>query len=80
MSQKIGNPNRNTTGHFLATASAGPILILTGIGDPNTIADGNDVNAGVVSAVTGSLFLRQDGSTSTSLYVKTALPNTWTAK
>jgi hypothetical protein len=57
----------------------GQIKILTGVGDPNNSE--TDSSAGdVATAAIGSLFLRMDGSTSTSLYVKTALPNTWTAK
>ena len=41
--------------------------ILFGSGDPN-----NQNIAPLQSAALGSLFLRSDGSTSTSLYVKTA--------
>jgi hypothetical protein len=61
------------------------VKILFGAGDPNA-----QNIAPLQSAALGSLYLRTDGSTSTSLYVKTAtgidatsgLPNagTWTAK
>jgi hypothetical protein len=59
------------------------VKILRGAGDPNSSTDG-----GVQSAGIGSLFLRTDGSTSTSLYVCTGTqPMTdfgvvalWTAK
>lgn len=47
-----------------------------------TISSGSGSPEGVVTAVVGSLFLRNDGSTSTTLYVKTSgTGNTgWTAK
>ena len=47
-----------------------------------TISSGSGTPEGVVTAVVGSLFLRTDGSTSTTLYVKTSgTGNTgWTAK
>jgi hypothetical protein len=47
-----------------------------------TISSGSGSPEGVVTAVIGSLFLRNDGSTSTTLYVKTSgTGNTgWTAK
>jgi hypothetical protein len=82
MSQIIGNPNRGTTGIMLdiPPSGVGQITILTGVGDPNLANDAADSTAGVNSAGIGSLYLRQDGSTTTTLYVKTALPNTWTAK
>jgi hypothetical protein len=76
MGHRIGNPNRGTFGFQLAPG----IFILGGPGDPNAIADGADVNSGCVAASPGSLFLRTDGGAATTLYVKTALPNTWTAK
>jgi hypothetical protein len=67
-------------GHMLAiNPNGGQVKILTGSGDPNAAA--TDSSAGdIASAAVGSLFLRMDGSTSTTLYVKTATPNTWTAK
>ena len=68
------------TGNFVKSASPtltgiitlGTITISTGAGTPE----------GVVTAVVGSLFLRTDGSTSTTLYVKTSgSSNTgWTSK
>lgn len=58
-------------GYQLSTS--GPAL-LWGTGDPNTAVSG-----GPVVAPQGSLYLRVDGSTSTSLYVATA-SGTWTAK
>jgi hypothetical protein len=61
----------------------GQLKILGGAGDPNDAA--TDSTAGdLASAAVGSLFLRMDGSTSTSLYVKTTFTQggigTWTAK
>jgi hypothetical protein len=61
-----------------AVAGNTRVKILVAVGDPNVITD--NASGDVASAAVGSLFLRTDGSTSTSLYVKTALPNTWTAK
>ncbi|MGH9517504.1 MAG: hypothetical protein ACRD3P_17690 [Terriglobales bacterium] len=58
--------------------------ILAGTGDPNSSA--TDSSAGdLASSAVGSLYLRNDGGASTSLYVKTALSTTggtgtWTAK
>lgn len=82
MSQLIGNPSRGTGGHMLGLGpgGVGQVLHLFGTGDPNLISDSSDVNPGVNSAAIGSLYSRLDGSTTTSLYVKTALPNTWTGK
>jgi hypothetical protein len=63
----------------LGLNATGQVKILTGAGDPN--AASTDSSAGdIANAATGSLFLRMDGSTSTTLYVKTGLPNVWTAK
>jgi len=79
MPQLIGNPKHATTGFQLALgpSGVGQVLILTGTDDPNTIDDSADVqNPGVNSAAIGSLYLRAG----TGLYVKSALPNTWTAK
>jgi hypothetical protein len=62
----------------------GNVRILYGTGDPNATID-QDVN----SAGVGSLYLRRDGSTSTSLYVCTGTQTVanvgvnvalWTAK
>ena len=55
------------------------VKILAGSGDPNIAATDNSASD-LSSSGIGSLFLRIDGSTSTTLYVKTALPNTWTPK
>lgn len=60
-------------GILLGTGAAAPTsLITTGAGSPE----------GVITAAVGSLYLRTDGSTSTTLYVKTSgSGNTgWTAK
>ena len=72
-----GLTNYNTSvtkTHFLGGVTVGstPVTISTGSGTPE----------GVVTAPVGSLFLRNDGSTSTTLYVKTSgTGNTgWTAK
>lgn len=55
-------------------ATGGQVFIFAGPGTPEA----------VVPAPIGSLYLRTDGSTSTTLYVKTAgaatSPSTWTAK
>jgi len=73
----IGNPGRGTTGIALGKG----ILVLSGPGDPNNFNDAADFNPGVNSCGVGSLFLRTDGPDATHcFYVKTALPNTWTAK
>ena len=54
----------------------GQVVILFGSGDPNSVTD-----ASLNGAAVGSLWSRLDGPDSTRcLYVKTALPNTWTAK
>jgi hypothetical protein len=52
------------------------------LGNVPTITTGTASPEGVVTAPIGSLFLRQDGSTSTTLYVKTAGAGDtgWTAK
>lgn len=63
--------------------SAGQVRHFCGSGDPNAASDPDGTLA--ASAI-GSLFSRVDGSTSTSLYVKTAAASasahtgTWTAK
>jgi len=83
VAQNIGNPARGTSGHMLGQGlnGVGQLCHLFGPGDPNTIADGNDSNPGVVSACVGSLYSRLDApSNVTALYVKTSLPNVWTAK
>jgi hypothetical protein len=63
----------------LAAASNTRVKLMVGTGDPNVAATDN-VTGDLASCAVGSLYLRNDGSTSTSLYVKTALPSTWTAK
>jgi hypothetical protein len=81
MPQIVGTPP--ITGHQIAEGPnrVGQISILTGAGDPNTISDFDGSRPGVVSAAVGSLFLRQDAPDAThALYVKTAMPNTWTPK
>jgi hypothetical protein len=76
MSQIIGStPGVGGIQLGLGAGGVGQLVILTGPGDPNLSSD-----ATVVPAANGSLYLRVDGSTSTTLYVKTALPNVWTAK
>jgi len=75
MPQITGNPAAGIGGMQLATGLAGPLVHLWASGDPNTLTDNS-----VISAAVGSLFSRLDGSTSTSLYVKSAMPNTWTTK
>ena len=80
MPQSVGTPPITGLQVALGANGSGQMLILTGAGDPNAISDLVGSRPGVNSAAVGSLFLRQDGSTSTSLYVKTAMPNTWTAK
>jgi hypothetical protein len=62
-----GNGNQSFVAYELGVG--GP-CVATGNGDPNTL--------GLVAPL-GSLFLRQDGGASTSLYVATG-PATWTAK
>ena len=74
MPQVIGPPLSGLDLGF-AVAGGTRVKILAGTGDPNSAATDN-ASGDIASA----LFLRTDGSTSTSLYVKTALPNTWTAK
>lgn len=68
------------TGNFVKSASptlTGAVTLVT-----VTISTGAGTPEGVVTAPIGSLFLRTDGSTSTTLYVKTSgTGNTgWTAK
>ncbi len=63
----------------LGGLTMGPIGIFFGTGDPNDAATDNKPGD-LAAAGVGSLYLRRDGSTSTTLYVKTALPSTWTAK
>ena len=62
-----------------AAASNTRVKVVVGTGDPNVAATDN-ANGDLAACGIGSLYLRNDGSTSTSLYVKTALPSTWTAK
>lgn len=75
------------SGIQLATnVSGGQVKVLTGTGDPNLSA--TDSSAGdLANASIGSLYLRQDGSsTTTCFYVKTgatsgaAPTGTWTGK
>lgn len=78
MSHVTGNTGLGIGGEHLGLGIGGKgvVVILFGSGDPNNITDGSVTNAAV-----GSLFLRLDGSTNTTLYVRTAFPaNTWTAK
>ena len=64
--------NSTTVSTLTSPITIGAIKIVVGSGTPE----------GVVTAAIGSLFLRTDGSTSTTLYVKTSgTGNTgWTAK
>jgi len=74
----VGNPSAGIGGvHLgLGLGQKGAVVILFGAGDPNAITD-----ASVLNAAVGSLWLRLDGGTSTTLYVRTAFPaNTWTPK
>jgi hypothetical protein len=78
MAQIIGNPSAGISGHMLGLGlnGVGQLVHLAGSGDPNANTDPS-----VASAAVGSLWSRLDGATSTScLYVKTAMPNVWTAK
>jgi hypothetical protein len=76
MSQITGNPSANIGGLSLGAGVSGPLVHLWGYGDPNANTD-----ASITSAALGSLYSRLDGvSATTFLYVKTALPNTWTGK
>jgi hypothetical protein len=78
MAQIVGNPSAGIGGHMLGLGlnGVGQLLHLFGSGDPNTITDPS-----VLSAAVGSLWSRLDApSTTTGLYVKTGLPNTWTNK
>jgi len=77
VSQIVGNAAAGIGGLMLGLGpgGVGQVVHLFGVGDPNANTDPS-----VLSACVGSLWSRLDGSTSTSLYVKTALPNTWTAK
>jgi hypothetical protein len=70
-------PNLDITGN-LSFASSNGVQFSVG----NTITSGTGSPEGVLVAPIGSLFLRTDGSTSTTLYVKTSgTGNTgWTAK
>lgn len=73
----VGNGTAlDTTGIFVAgsfrVGTGGGPRILTGTGAPATPA--------LDAEPLGSLYLRQDGGASTSLYVKTGAGNTWTAK
>jgi hypothetical protein len=74
--QVVGDINAGIGGVQLGLGPGSTQVVqLFGSGDPNTI-----VSPCLVSASTGSTFLRVDGGTSTSFYVKTAQPQTWTAK
>jgi hypothetical protein len=75
--QIVGNPSAGIGGQMLGLGpgGVGQLVHLFGSGDPNSATDPS-----VLTACVGSLWSRLDGSTSTSLYVKTALPNTWTTK
>ena len=78
MAQLIGNPSAGIGGIMLGLGlkGVGQVVFLFGWEDPNTITD-----ASVTSAAVGSLWSRLDAPSSvTALYVKTSLPNTWTAK
>lgn len=67
---QIDKALRNTT---FPELTVGTVCILSGTGDPGA-------GSGTV-APQGSMFLRTDGSTSTTLYVKTGAGDTaWTAK
>lgn len=78
MSQVVGNPSAGIGGIQLGLGigGVGQVVHLFGCGDPNSVTDPS-----VASAAVGSLWSRLDGPDSTHcLYVKTALPNTWTNK
>lgn len=78
MSQIVGNPSAGIGGLMLGLGlnGVGQVVYLFAAGDPNANTDPS-----VASAAVGSLYSRLDGPDSTHcLYVKTALPNTWTAK
>jgi hypothetical protein len=78
MAQIIGNPTAGIGGFMpgLGVNGVGQVVHPFGSGDPNTITDES-----VTSAAVGSLWSRLDApSTTTALYVKTGLPNTWTGK
>jgi hypothetical protein len=73
-----------TGGHMLGEGpgGVGQVCILFGNGDPALFTRvAGDINPNCDGAAVGSLYLRLDAPDSThALYVKTALPNTWTAK
>jgi len=75
MAQTIGNPAAGIGGMQLGMGASGPLVHLWATGDPNTRTD-----TSLTSASVGSLFSRFNDAADTTLYVKTALPNTWTAK
>jgi hypothetical protein len=78
MAQLVGNPSAGIGGHMLGLGlnGVGQVVHLFGSGDPNTVTD-----ASVTNAAVGSLWSRLDApSAVTALYVKTAMPNVWTAK
>lgn len=78
MPQIVGNVSAGIGGHMLGLGAngQGQLVHLLGTGDPNSLTD-----ASITSAAIGSLYSRLDGPDSTHcLYVKTGLPNTWTAK
>lgn len=78
MSQIIGNTSAGIGGIQLGLGlnGVGQLVHLFGSGDPNANTDPS-----VASAAVGSLWSRLDAPDSThALYVKTALPNTWTGK
>jgi hypothetical protein len=74
------NPHSNiVTPPLLGISLGGGLKILGGNGDPNA-ASSDNINGHLGACTVGSLFLRTDGaSASTVLYVKSALPNTWSA-
>jgi hypothetical protein len=56
------------------------VYVLRGVGDPN-VTSNLPPTSNVGTIALGSLWLRTDAPDSThALYVKTAQPNTWTAK
>ena len=70
--QNLGSQSQ-TWNLFAGALTISGISITVGVGDPT----------GVISATQGSIYLRTDGSTSTTLYVKTSGgsgSSGWTAK
>jgi hypothetical protein len=72
MSQITGNPAANIgglslgLGGLVAGIPQGSLVILWSSGDPNTLG----AQKSIQQAAIGSVYLRLDGGTSTSLYVK----------